>query len=79
MQFIISIYFFFFFTALVALILSLIGVYFDQCVQAERWSAPAAAALSTKAGGPKKPKKSSSGSKFGSAFHLTKNTSYNYL
>ncbi|XP_036831156.1 calphotin isoform X1 [Oncorhynchus mykiss] len=34
-----------------------------KCVQAERWSAPAAAALSTKAGGPKKPKKSSSGKK----------------
>uniref|UniRef100_A0A8C7DEM3 ATP synthase peripheral stalk subunit F6, mitochondrial n=1 Tax=Oncorhynchus kisutch TaxID=8019 RepID=A0A8C7DEM3_ONCKI len=32
-----------------------------KCVQAERWSAPAAAALCTKAGGPKKPKKSSSG------------------
>uniref|UniRef100_A0AAZ3PBR9 ATP synthase peripheral stalk subunit F6, mitochondrial n=1 Tax=Oncorhynchus tshawytscha TaxID=74940 RepID=A0AAZ3PBR9_ONCTS len=34
-----------------------------KCVQAERWSAPAAAALCTKAGGPKKPKKSSSGKK----------------
>uniref|UniRef100_A0A4W5RMR9 ATP synthase peripheral stalk subunit F6, mitochondrial n=1 Tax=Hucho hucho TaxID=62062 RepID=A0A4W5RMR9_9TELE len=35
-----------------------------KCVQAERWttlSTPAAAALCTKAGGPKKPKKSSSG------------------
>nr|XP_029497296.1 calphotin-like isoform X1 [Oncorhynchus nerka] len=34
-----------------------------KCVQVERWSAPAAAALCTKAGGPKKPKKSSSGKK----------------